>query len=1500
MVSREIIEIILKAQDQASSTTKKVHDKVKEFGDAAKQSNQKAAQASQQLQQKLQGTTQKINEGTKSIRKIGREGTDSFKALSKSQQDSAIKFNMLDKETQILLRDMDKLERAGIPGMSAALTDAKVKFANLDGVTKKWQGSLDYSKSKLQLLGTNTDSLKGKIQVVGNAIPTYLGTKWDGLKSKVSSFGSFIKTNLSSALSTIRSKIESLGNAFGGLGGIISSAIGGLGMASITDMTVGLAMNRDRVKSLTNAVLGAGSATDKFFGKMDELTNSSLVGLDDLAQAMSTIKMSTGMSNDQLSLMLPTVNDLGQRAIMMGKDSTEALGLMQAAGKGLNGEFNMLQDNFGISKKKLQELGWSGAATDVKGYQEALQKALDQGGDMGGMMDTTTGKLETLKKNFRIAGRHIGEKFTPYIEDALDWLNKFSDPANGNGIAEWAIGIAGLASGFAMFAPSIAPALQAMDFLGKYTKSALVFTGLLRGEEGALTLATLSNTIAEKANAVAKAAGGAAAVTAAGANAGLTASLWAMTTALLANPITWVVVALVALAVAVYNVGKSFGWWSDVGSMLEAIKNNIGRLWDAFINHPDVKAIIKGIGDAWNWLNTTLKPVVDWLKGMWDKMFPASAKGKVDGTRMIIDAIGFAFKVLVTPIKTVISALQTLYNFALPIGQGIYNALKPIVCIFMGCSPGIVPALQKVQEVFTTVWNTIAGFISGVVSNVVSAIQPLINILSLIASVYLTAFNTSWQIVVSTFNIVWNSINRIISIFNLFMSGQISLTQGLSMVWNTIKGMYISIFANIIGHVVGWASSIVNKAKEAGRGFFNGVINFIKRLPGGIGTYLLSVIGRIASAGRQWVITAKNKAQSMVTGAISYVKQLPDKIYNEFASIPGKIRDAALNAVNAAKDFGKKIMDAVLNTLGIHSPGIIQKKIKDEFKNTVSKITDNVKPAGEAAKQLGDSILDNFGTPELSVGTDDLLNEDALKTSIGVQAELVNDLDAPKVNTNLLSNGLGEVSTLTNSSNADIASSYQKLTNQMSNSLNGMVNADKLAYNSIRSNDAIVMSNISSNLTNKMNQMNNTMRTSMDNIVNKNKTSMIAAKNNTKNQLDLMLSKTKSANSKMVQSWLNMTHKIVSAANKIKTDSTSHFKKLETSIGGFYRKLQNPSGFGAGPGGHVSSRKPHGGNGFRKIKNIVRQYSLPQYLTSGEVRRNPLITNTNMGDYITPDNTRFSTADLIRAGNIKIPLNLEDIKNKGAGWLDAVPPHVRKIKETSNKWSMKGPKIIGKYQTNTGFKVSDFINGTPKIDFATFKSMAEDVFSQCHYDFYYDSNKYGSWQNAFQGGYMNCSDSSDALIAFAHACGLSASKVHGHWNNVGHFWAEVEGHKMDTTGWMNQRNWTPSASHAGPAPKSMSFEGFINELKDASSNEVIIEKDNNNNETVTVDGEFTIVHDFINLPDGVSADEVANIVSKTTADENWIKKLVQNIRFQKHDLKEKTRLKAKKSRAIGV
>jgi hypothetical protein len=95
----------------------------------------------------------------------------------------------------------------------------------------------------------------------------------------------------------------------------------------------------------------------------------------------------------------------------------------------------------------------------------------------------------------------------------------------------------------------------------------------------------------------------------------------------------------------------------------------------------------------------------------------------------------------------------------------------------------------------------------------------------------------------------------------------------------------------------------------------------------------------------------------------------------------------------------------------------------------------------------------------------------------------------------------------------------------------------------------------------------------------------------------------------------------------------------------------------------------------------------------------------------------------------------------------------------SNKWKANGPKVYGKYPTgNNLFKVKEFENGTPQVSYETFKKMAESVFSHCHYEFYWDSERYGSWQAAAQNGGMNCSDSSDFLIALAHACGLSASQ----------------------------------------------------------------------------------------------------------------------------------------------
>lgn len=1475
MVSKQVIKVIIEAEETISKAAKQAEKAIKDMGLSGEQGMEGINQASRTAQQTMSRMEKFVKSAKTRFDSLRKSGSSAFDKIKQKVGNAVNSIGKITNVSNTASKAMDRIKGVS-DGVRSKFDSLKNSVSSFGSSSTKTFSEVSNSEQRalipLQQLSTEAGIVSSKmsssfIEVKGTVVGT--GSSFDNLRNKIVNFSSTAKNRITQAFTSAnanaKGKLVGLGNSISQAKTKLNQfntsargAGGGLGfLQSAASMTVGM-IGYDLVNSMAQSARQSINAEANFqaFGKRLEGMSSS-----DLK------KFSNAVGNMQSQFRKVDMKAVGASALEMGvklkipaesmEELTKTTAVMSSAfvkegrtqedailavSDAMDGQFRRLQE-LGISQDMLKNNGWDGDINNKTSLLKAMNKTLDEMG-----FTETASQINTLDEAYQAITVSGGKVLTTILIPITPLL----------------VGVANAFYDVALQVKGFITALQdAWNNMPDWAKIIITF--------GAIAVAI---------GLVVSYIGGLAGVVG-----GLVGIFVPVVTVIagISLPLIAIVATIGLVIAAIYEVGKAFGWWTDVGSMLDAIKNNIGRLWDAFIHHPDVQATIHDIGAAWKWLNDSLKPVVDWLRGIWDQMFPESAKGKVDGTRIIIDSIGGAFKSISTPIRLAIMVLQgawsvlsALVGAAVGIGQGVYNALKPIVCILLGCSPGIVPALGKVLEIFGTVWNAIVSLLSGIIPSVLTAIQPVLDILTLIGEFLLGTFQFAWQTIITIFMTVWNHLQIIITIFSQFLSGQITLQTMLGQIWAVIKSMFFSVLNVIIAHVGLFAKSLVSRALNAARGFVNAIINRISSLPGRVGHILFSVVSRIISAGASWVSGGVSAASHMVSGVVNHVKQLPGKIYTEFLNIGSRIMSAGGQLVQKAKEIGKNIVKGLLNSMGIHSPGIIQNKVVSEFKDMLGRVSDQMKPAGEMAKEFGETLIDEFGNPSLEADT-----------------SLIQELDTPKMN-------VGFDTASLNSANKDVINQYGNLANSAGNSLANMVSQDKLAFENIRANDTAQMNNITSLVGNKMQQMTNNVKNNMDNIVSKNKTGFASVKNNTTNQLNNMLTKTKSANSKMIQSWSHMTNKIVSAANKIKTDSTSHFNKLESTIGSFYRKLQNPGSFGAGPGGHVSSRKPYGGNGFRRIKNIVHQYSLPQYLTSGEVRRNPLITNTNMGDYITPDNTRFSTADLIRAGNIKIPLNLEDIKNKGAGWLDAVPPHVRKIKETSNKWSMKGPKIIGKYQTNTGFKVSDFINGTPKIDFATFKSMAEDVFSQCHYDFYYDSNKYGSWQNAFQGGYMNCSDSSDALIAFAHACGLSASKVHGHWNNVGHFWAEVEGHKMDTTGWMNQRNWTPSASHAGPAPKSMSFEGFINELKDASSNEVIIEKDNNNNETVTVDGEFTIVHDFINLPDGVSADEVANIVSKTTADENWIKKLVQNIRFQKHDLKEKTRLKAKKSRAIGV
>jgi hypothetical protein len=113
-----------------------------------------------------------------------------------------------------------------------------------------------------------------------------------------------------------------------------------------------------------------------------------------------------------------------------------------------------------------------------------------------------------------------------------------------------------------------------------------------------------------------------------------------------------------------------------------------------------------------------------------------------------------------------------------------------------------------------------------------------------------------------------------------------------------------------------------------------------------------------------------------------------------------------------------------------------------------------------------------------------------------------------------------------------------------------------------------------------------------------------------------------------------------------------------------------------------------------------------------------------------------------------------------------------------------------------GFDLSQFGPLDWNNPAAIFKAFATALFSQFHYQFYFDDKKSNLQTLMEKSG--NCWDTTELLMSLASAFGLGSSMVHGTWDGIGHVWANIQGlGNMDTTAMMVRGNWTPPAAGQG-------------------------------------------------------------------------------------------------------
>lgn len=1466
MVSQNIVNIILKMEDRASQVAQKVDQMVSKLGNTAQQSNQKASQSVEKLNINYGKTANEVSKVVTSAERVGNIGSKQFERYNDSIQKSIVNFNRLDDETQNMLRYINQMSTKGretFVGMSSKAQEAISKFVALENETRTWGNTLDFTKTKLSLMGTNVDSVKGKVQVLGSSFISYVSPKIDTLATS-------IKSKLSIALSTVKTKIHSLGDSFTGVGGIISSVFGGIGLKAMSDMTIGASINRDRIQSLSHAMLGYGESFESFsngiWKQMDTMTNASLVSLDQLSQAASVVKMGTGASKEQMQTLLPILNDIGQRAILMGKSGDEAMGLMQAAGKGLNGEFEMLRENFGITKDKLKEAGWSGSADDIDGYTKALEKCLKQSGDVNGMMDTTHGKITRLQKMWNVSARSLGDDFKPVVDQALDSVLKFVDANNDGQIdagakswAKYAAGAMTAASAFATVAPSINPVLDVLE------------------------------------------------------------KTW--------NSAVWVKDKLTNLGDTIDNMkGKWDSYKEKVNSAKDKLvefKDKISNSWnEGKLNtikqkFQEIKQkIIEAKGDLtnfWNKLRENATEKLDLIKDklsiVKDKIVLAKDKLVEFLTRMKaiaaekIAGLADKFRALAEGISLagIKAKLYAAYQWLVNAATAVWNALldaNPVMLIVLAIM-ALVAALIYLYNTNDTVRAAIDGLfaaLSGVgewlMSSLVPAFEWLWQTLQPIGEFLMGVFAPIWDVIVQVLTIVWSTITGITTAFDQFKTGQIDLPALLLGIWALLNQMWVQIMLTIAQAIFNFASQVLQGAIQAGSNFLNGVINYISQIPGRVLNYLIQTATNILSAGSQWVSNARQKAGEMVNSASTTVQQLPGKIYTEFTKVPGRIREAIPQAIAAALNFGKEIINGVLNAMGIHSPGIIQNSIVEEFKNTIQKIKDAIKPAGEYAKQVGEAIVDKFGSPELDLQTDDLMPYYDLDANPLENVDFSFednplegfDFDLADIDLSSITSGLGESTALTEDTNTMIGESYNALATMMMTTLNDMVLQDQLAYGQIQANDLATFQNISTGLNLNLLSMSTNLRMQLTNMLNTHRLAMTSATNTTRQQLALMLNETMKVTGEMRSAWAVMADSIISAAARIKNEATAYFNQLSSTIGTFYRKLQNPSQWaGGGSTGSASTTRSAGRDPAvmhrltRGVANSLRRDNqLPYTITATKAKQSNLVDPITLEYMNKTSSSRLNVLDLLQSG---ICPNCV-----AGGWADTAAPNVAYIKNTARNWQMKGPAIhtgVGDIDTGLAFKVSDFESGTPHISWGSFVRIATAVASAIPYDYYYDSSKYGSWQNAIAHGAWNCYDGASAMVALANACGYSGYVNCGlNWGSDGHCCAIINGYTFDTTALKQRGGWTAGpCSYSHPAPSAGGInikipnrgginprrntnplEGlFDNNTTDSSSEEINLNL--NHNVNVTVDGNVESVD-----TDALIAELTASVTDKRLID----------------------------------
>lgn len=393
----------------------------------------------------------------------------------------------------------------------------------------------------------------------------------------------------------------------------------------------------------------------------------------DAASQFATMGQAAGLSGDDLVSFSTQLTTLGSDLASFNNTSPEEA--VAALGAALRGESEPLRKygvmlNDATLKAEATKLGiydGNGALTDqqkILAAQSAIMaKTKNAQGDFARTADGAANKQRILTATMEQTTTELGNVFLPILQTVTNALAAFAGWVRDN--------------------------------------QPLVLA--LAGVIGGLAAAIVAINIAMKIQA---------AVTAA-----MTIAQWALNSAFLANPLTWVVIAIVAFIAAIVLLWNNCETFRNIViGVWEAVKNAIGVVvnWFKETIWPKLKFVIDLIAAyyrglfrivkwAWDRIYSAIEFVVNWFK---ENVWP-TLSAVIDWISDYFQRLWDGITIIWGGIRTAIQIVADWFkNTLLPLIQGPIDTLK---ALFQALWDTISSVFENIKNKITDVWGIVSG-----------------------------------------------------------------------------------------------------------------------------------------------------------------------------------------------------------------------------------------------------------------------------------------------------------------------------------------------------------------------------------------------------------------------------------------------------------------------------------------------------------------------------------------------------------------------------------------------------------------------------------------------------------------------------------------------------------------------------------------------------------------------------------------------------------------------